>query len=434
MNNEVLVKVEQVSKKYCTSLKRSLRYGIQDIANEFRLWGNGKQAALRPDEFWGLKDVSFELRRGEALGLIGANGAGKSTLLKLLNGLIKPDAGQITMRGRVGALIELGAGFNPVLTGRENIYINAAVLGQSKTQVDGVIDEIIEFSGIREFIDTPVRNYSSGMWTRLGYAIAAHLNPDVLLVDEVLAVGDLAFRRKCLQHMQTYLKNGGSLVLVSHSIYLMQSICQRALFINRGEVVFDGPTVEAADLYFKSQQLVSHKPSGKQADDEEHSELSEQNGAAADQWHDLDDEHPIAIDKVEMTAVDGDEIYTGDSASITISYRSIKAIDEVFWGFMIWTKDQVVCITSDLKGLSNDTYQVVKGRGRFRCTIPQLPLIAGTYALKTVIGDSKTKMLLARSGWDDAPAFFSVRAAMSETNNLLTGSGSIVKVEVEWEE
>ena len=148
-NNEVLVKVEQVSKKYCTSLKRSLRYGVQDIADELKRWRKRKQVALRPDEFWALKDISFELRRGEALGLIGPNGAGKSTLLKLLNGLIKPDAGRITMRGRVGALIELGAGFNPVLTGRENIYINAAVLGQSKKQVDGLIDQIIDFAGIR---------------------------------------------------------------------------------------------------------------------------------------------------------------------------------------------------------------------------------------------------------------------------------------------
>lgn len=420
MNNDVLVKVEQVSKKYCTSLKRSLRYGVQDIANELKLWGNGKQATLRPDEFWALKDVSFELRRGEAIGLIGANGAGKSTLLKLLNGLIKPDAGQITMRGRVGALIELGAGFNPVLTGRENIYINAAVLGQSKTQVDGVIDDIIDFSGIREFIDTPVRNYSSGMWMRLGYAIAAHLNPDVLLVDEVLTVGDLAFRRKCLQHMQTYLKNGGSLILVSHSIYLLQSICQRALFINRGEVAFDGPAVEAVELYFKSLQIENHNPVENQA-------------SAENEWDELDDEHPIAIDKVEMTPVHGDEIRSGENAYITVHYRSIKVIDDVFWGFMIWTKDQFVCITGDAIGFSNDTYQVIKGRGQFRCTLPRLPLIAGSYALKALIGDSQTRVRLARFGWENSPAFFTVSSAVSEVNNLLALNGTLVKMDVQWE-
>lgn len=419
MSNEVLVKVEQVSKKYCTSLKRSLRYGIEDIANEFKLWRHGNEAALRPDEFWALKDVSFELRRGEALGLIGANGAGKSTLLKLLNGLIKPDAGQITMRGRVGALIELGAGFNPVLTGRENIYINAAVLGQSKKQVDGVIDEIIDFAGIRQFIDTPVRTYSSGMWMRLGYAIAAHLNPDVLLVDEVLAVGDLAFRRKSLEHMQNYLRNGGSLVLVSHSIYLLQTICQRALFINQGQVAFDGPAVEAVELYFKSLQNAESDAS-RQASPE-------------NQWQDLNDEHPIAIDKVEMTPVYGDEIRTGENAYITVHYRSIKVIDKVFWGFMIWTKDQFVCITADAIGFSNDTYQVIKGKGQFRCLLPQLPLIAGSYALKALIGDSQTRVRLARFGWENTPAFFTVRSAVSDVNNLLALNGTLVKMDVQWE-
>lgn len=278
---------------------------------------------------------------------------------------------------------------------------------------------------------------------RLGYAIAAHLNPDVLLVDEVLTVGDLAFRRKCIQHMQTYLKNGGSLVLVSHSIYLLQSICQRGLFINQGQILFDGPAVEAVERYFKVQQIGNHHPKGNGAsptDDDAHSaELSQQNGATnsirdPNEWADLNEDYPIAIDKVEMTPVRGDEIRTGEDAHITVRYRSIKVIDDVFWGFMIWTKDQFVCITADATGFSNDTHQVIKGRGQFRCTLPQLPLIAGTYALKALIGDSQTRVRLARFGWENTPAFFTVRSAVSEVDNLLALNGTLVRMNVQWEE
>ena len=191
MDDEVLVKVEGVSKKFCRDLKRSLWYGMKDISSE--LFGIHQNGQLRKNEFWAVNDVNFELKRGECLGLIGHNGAGKSTLLKMLNGLIKPDKGTITMQGRIGALIELGAGFNPILTGRENIYNNGAVLGFSKKEIDEKFDAIVDFAEIDEFIDTPVQNYSSGMKVRLGFAVAAQMEPDVLIIDEVLAVGDIGF-------------------------------------------------------------------------------------------------------------------------------------------------------------------------------------------------------------------------------------------------
>lgn len=249
MGDEVLVKVENVSKKFCRDLKKSLWYGVQNIAGE--LFGrNTARADLRPDEFWALKDISFELRRGESLGLIGRNGAGKSTLLRLLNGLIRPDEGCITVRGRVGALIELGAGFNPILTGRENIYVNAAVLGMSRKYVDKIIDDIIDFGEIEEFIDSPVQSYSSGMKVRLGFAIASHLYPDILLVDEVLAVGDVGFRRKCMDHMQRLLRdNATTIVFVSHDMRHVDQICDRAILLGRGEIHHDGPTKEAIINY-----------------------------------------------------------------------------------------------------------------------------------------------------------------------------------------
>src|SRR5690606_278607 len=208
MSDEVLVRVENVSKKFCRDLKRSLWYGVKDILTE--IYGSRKeQDHLRRHEFWAVNDVSFELRRGECLGLIGHNGAGKSTLLKILNGLIKPDRGRVVIKGRVGALIELGAGFNPILTGRENVYVNGSILGLSKSEIARKLEAIVEFSEIGEFIDTPVQYYSSGMRIRLGFAIAAQLEPDVLLVDEVLAVGDIGFVLKCFNKMDALLKNTG---------------------------------------------------------------------------------------------------------------------------------------------------------------------------------------------------------------------------------
>lgn len=176
--SDVLVKVDNVSKKFCKSLKRSLWYGVKDTVGE--MFGRTGGCELRNNEFWAVKDVSFELKRGECLGLIGHNGAGKSTLLKILNGLIKPDQGRVEMHGRIGALIELGAGFNPILTGRENIYNKGAILGFTKKEIDRKFDAIVDFAEIEEFIDMPVQNYSSGMKVRLGFAVSAQMDPDVV--------------------------------------------------------------------------------------------------------------------------------------------------------------------------------------------------------------------------------------------------------------
>lgn len=238
-DREILVRVEGVSKKFCRDLKTSLWYGVKDISSE--LLGQQRSAKLRPKEFWAVHDVSFELRRGECLGLIGHNGAGKSTLLKMLNGLIKPDKGRITMKGRIGALIELGAGFNPILTGRENIYNNGAVLGFSRAEIDRKLDAIIDFAEIDDFIDTPVQNYSSGMKVRLGFAVASQMEPDVVIIDEVLAVGDLGFRIKCFNEIYRIIENA-AVILVSHSMPQVAQVCKSALVMNSGEVSY-GPGI-----------------------------------------------------------------------------------------------------------------------------------------------------------------------------------------------
>lgn len=246
--NEVLVKVEGLSKKFCKDLKMSLWYGVKDLFSNLR--GNKEDRHLREQEFWAVKDINFELRRGECLGLIGHNGAGKSTLLKILNGLIKPDEGKVIVRGRVGALIELGAGFNPILTGKENIFNNGAVLGFTKKEIKDKLEEIIDFAEIREFIDMPVQNYSSGMKVRLGFAVAAQMEPDVLIIDEVLAVGDLGFMLKCFKKIDELLPKT-AIVFVSHSMPQVSRLCNQVILLDRGNANFQGKEVpRAIDLYY----------------------------------------------------------------------------------------------------------------------------------------------------------------------------------------
>lgn len=247
-NSEVLVNVENVSKKFCRRLRRSLWYGMKDLGAELIGRGNS-QRQLRKDEFWAVKDVSLELQRGDTLGLIGRNGAGKTTLLRMLNGLIKPDGGRIEVRGRMQALVALGAGFNPILTGRENIYVNASILGLKKREIDAKLDEIIEFSDLAEFIDTPVQSYSSGMTVRLGFSVAACLAPDILLLDEVLAVGDTVFRAKCLNRIAGMRRNGIGTILVSHQMQDILRFSTKAIFLDKGLLKMAGDPESVVEKY-----------------------------------------------------------------------------------------------------------------------------------------------------------------------------------------
>jgi lipopolysaccharide transport system ATP-binding protein len=248
--NDTLINVSNVSKKFCRDLKKSLWYGMKDLGSEILGGSRCKNIDLRHDEFWAIDDVSFDLKRGECLGLIGRNGAGKTTLLKMINGLIKPDRGRIEMQGRVGALIALGAGFNPILTGRENIFVNASVLGLRKKEVDAKFNEIVDFAEIGDFIDAPVQTYSSGMQVRLGFAIAAVLvQPDILLLDEVLAVGDMGFKIKCLNAVREIM-NETAVVFVSHTMQFVSQFCNRIMVMEKGVTRCDTFSVsEGIDSY-----------------------------------------------------------------------------------------------------------------------------------------------------------------------------------------
>ena len=235
-NDDVVLSVQGVSKKFCRSLKKSLFYGVQDIFGEL-LGVRESSDRLRSQEFWALKNISFELRRGEALGLVGANGAGKTTLLRMIAGLIKPDSGTISVKGRIAPLLAAEVGFNPILTGRENIYANMSILGLSKQEIDDRFDDVVAFAEIPQAIEAPVRSYSSGMKARLGFACAIHVEPEILLLDEVLAVGDVKFRGKCYRRLEELNKKGVSFVLVSHNPEGIISICDQALYLLNGQTV-----------------------------------------------------------------------------------------------------------------------------------------------------------------------------------------------------
>ncbi|MDR1828782.1 MAG: ATP-binding cassette domain-containing protein [Methylobacteriaceae bacterium] len=224
--------VEGLGKKFGLSLKSALRYGMIDSAR--RVMGRGKDDTLRPGEFWALDDVSFELESGDAVGIMGVNGSGKTTMLRILNGSYTPDKGTVELRGRVGALIAAGAGFSPLLTGRENVYINGTLLGMTPAEITKKFDEIVQFADLEQFIDMPVRNYSSGMAVRLGFAVAAIGSPDILLVDEVLAVGDISFQKKCFDRIHMLRAGGTTILLVSHAPGAIWAVCNKGLVLDHG--------------------------------------------------------------------------------------------------------------------------------------------------------------------------------------------------------
>jgi lipopolysaccharide transport system ATP-binding protein len=243
------IRVDNISKSYRVnhaarsgrfSTYKTLRESVSSfVSAPVRRWRNGG-TSLQTETFWALKDVSFDVQPGEIVGIVGRNGAGKSTLLKILSGITKPTQGEIRIYGRVGSLLEVGTGFHPELTGRENIYLNGSILGMSRKEIQGRFDEIVDFSGVEQFLDTPVKRYSSGMQVRLAFAVAAHLDPEILVVDEVLAVGDIAFQNKCLSRMQEVTRGGRTVLFVSHNMTAVQSLCTRAILMGNGSVVGSG--------------------------------------------------------------------------------------------------------------------------------------------------------------------------------------------------
>ncbi len=260
--SDIAIRTEGLSKQFHIGSKRQHYQTLRDtlaqaVASPFRrarrlLWGQASGAAELDETIWALQDISLEIRQGELVGIIGRNGAGKSTLLKILSRITEPTRGYAEIHGRVGALLEVGTGFHPELTGRENIYLNGAILGMKRAEIDRKFDEIVAFAEVERFIDTPVKHYSSGMQTRLGFAVAAHLEPEILIVDEVLAVGDARFQKKCLNKMQDVGRQGRTVLFVSHNMPAITRLCERAILVEEGAVLEDGPSHQVVAGYLAS--------------------------------------------------------------------------------------------------------------------------------------------------------------------------------------
>lgn len=360
--SEVLIKVDNVSKKFAKNLKKSLFYGFKDVLAGIS--GKSKTEALRNDEFWAVRNISFEVKRGECLGLIGHNGAGKSSLLKMLNGLIAPDTGSITMNGKIGALIELGAGFNPILTGRENIYNNGAVIGFSKAEIKAKFDDIVAFAELDEFIDMPVQNYSSGMRVRLGFAIAAQMEPDILLVDEVLAVGDSGFRGKCYQRISE-LMSKTAMIFVSHSMPQISKICTSSILLSKGNIKLQGINGDVIEAYYNDNTF-SSKVSN------------------------------VITEKMKLIELTTDKkVYSGfvEKLRVTVNLKSKIDIENIVLNIFLMSREMVPIAQYNSK-LNGDYFDLIRGENTIDVNLFNIFLNTGFYTFSVTIEHYEQKVLL----------------------------------------
>jgi lipopolysaccharide transport system ATP-binding protein len=308
--SDIALRMDHVYKKF---RKGEVYTSLRDLipALTGRMFKHGELSPADKREFWGLEDVSFEVRRGEALGIIGRNGAGKSTALKILSRIMKPTKGTMLVNGRLSALIEVTAGFHPDLTGRENIFLNGAILGMTKREIESKLDQIIAFSGLDDFIDTPVKRYSSGMFARLGFSVAVHVDADVLIVDEVLSVGDHVFQPRCMARMHEMLRNGTTILLVSHNLTPVTDLCGRAILLDHGRVVTSGPTDTVVQRYLSD----SFSTGGNQNQD-------------------------VYISQVEVRGRMGEQLNfeSGETAWVDIELTARAAVENVTIG--VWLTDE----------------------------------------------------------------------------------------------
>jgi lipopolysaccharide transport system ATP-binding protein len=369
-DRDLVIAVDRVSKKFCRDLKTSLFYGMQDILTEL---GGGQRRSdrLRKREFWALKDVSFTLRRGEALGLIGANGAGKSTLLRILSGLIKPDTGSVMVDGRVAPLIALGAGFNPILTGRENIYANMSILGLSTQAIQRRFDEVVDFAELWEAIDAPVQSYSSGMAARLGFACAIHVEPEILLIDEVLAVGDIKFKMKCHQRLSKLRENGTAFILVSHNAHNVMNVCPVSVYLSKGELVAAGKT-EAVILQYETDLCLAGS--------------DEVTGVLSLPEKSRHESLGVDIRSICFKDLQGNvlsEVLTGEAACLSVECQSYVNVEAANLGVLIKSlsgeQDLVLYLTATG---DNAPLSIHPGKAEIQLQLPHCGLVPGVYSAK----------------------------------------------------
>jgi len=377
-----VISVENLSKMYHLG-----QIGTGTLTNDLKIWwarARGKPNPLlkighedtrheKAGAMWALNDVSFTVKQGEALGIIGKNGAGKSTLLKILSRITAPTSGKVKVKGRIASLLEVGTGFHPELTGRENIYLNGAISGMSKNDVRRKFDEIVEFSGIAQYIDTPVKRYSSGMYVRLAFAVAAHLEPEILVVDEVLAVGDIEFQQKCLGKMGEVTKTGRTVLFVSHNMPAVTRLCQNAILLDKGRICF---TDEVEDVVYKYLELTSSVPANGLL-----------NRAQQTSGNDV---HFTRINILNSRHEVTDVLLSGEEVTIELEYTSTRAKPLSKASASVVFVDR---LGTNIFGCWNDAvgtpFENLKPSGKFSCRIPRLPLVPGQYSLTIALAVEK---------------------------------------------
>jgi ABC-type polysaccharide/polyol phosphate transport system ATPase subunit len=352
---------------------------VRNVGKRFRLYHERNQSLkaavmrrgrARYDEFWALDDVSFEVEEGSTFGLVGENGSGKSTMLKCLAKILRPDRGAVSVDGKVSALLELGAGFHAELSGRENVFLNGSILGLSKRELEAKFDDIVEFAGLQRFIDMPVKNYSSGMYVRLGFSIAINVDPDVLLVDEVLAVGDEQFQRKCLERVADLREQGKTIVVVTHSLSTVRNLCDRAVWLDHGTVQAAGPAGEVADAYLG------------QVHSDSESDGSSEGGA---RWGSGD----VRLTAIELLGPDDlptAHARTGDTVTFRLHYDARKPVPHPVFGLAVFTLEgiQVTGPNTREAGVGVDH---IEGRGTVDLQVPRLLLLPGAYVVSAACTD-----------------------------------------------
>ena len=383
---EPVIKVENLSKLYRIGAKegyKTFRETLIDSAKAPFLLGRDivkkivrpfpRKAGPSPEQntIWALKDVSFEVKQGEVVGIIGRNGAGKSTLLKILSKITEPTEGRVELRGRVGSLLEVGTGFHPELTGHENVYLYGAILGMDRWEVTRKFDEIIAFAELEKFVDTPVKRYSSGMYMRLAFAVAAHLEPEILLVDEVLAVGDAAFQKKCLGKMGDVSQEGRTVLFVSHNMNAILNLCKNGLLVENGKRAFFGNSQKAVNTYLGSFAKM----------EQSFSDLSNHDGRATGM--------PLIARAIGLRDTKSGQSYltsveTGDSFIFEIHYDcKSHTVDLVQLGISTITGQRVLTVGTHLSPNFN---QVLRGKGVIECHLPNVPLVSGDYTVTVMMG------------------------------------------------
>src|SRR4030081_2388635 len=340
----------------------SKKYDIRPASNSPRRWYK-RAFAQRSQPMWALRDVSFEVKEGEALGIVGHNGAGKTTILRILSSITSPTQGEITVRGRLAAMVEVSSGFHPELTGLENVYLHGAMLGMRRSEIRRKLESIVEFSGVGQYIDVPVKRYSSGMYVRLGFSIAAHLDPDVLLLDEVLAVGDAAFQAKCLERIAELRKKGRTIVFISHDLAAVYRLCDRAILLNHGQVLMDGPARSVIDHY----QQMTFAAEGTTVEEEPGSETAARCTSASFSSPDS-----------------GGSIRTGYPMLARLGYRASRRIAGVVFRISMYWPSGYLCAQLSTESSLED-YCLEPGAGVIEFECPVLPVVPGLYRVDLAI-------------------------------------------------